>query len=106
MKRRYIFAPEAGRDLVQIWLYLKNGSSQDTADRVESVTRDKIAFLAEHPHIGHLRRDLTALEVRFFLVYTYFIVCRPETRPLQVVSILHVRRDIAAILEKRHIPGW
>ena len=52
MKRRYTLAPEAARDLVQIWRYLKKESSQKTADRVESVIRDKFKHLAEFPHAG------------------------------------------------------
>ncbi len=39
MKRRYILAPQAARDLVVIWRYLKKESSEETADRVESVIR-------------------------------------------------------------------
>ena len=39
MKRRYILAPQAARDLVAIWRYIKKESSQETADRVESVIR-------------------------------------------------------------------
>ena len=39
MKRRYVLAPQAARDLVQIWRYIKKESSQETADRVESVIR-------------------------------------------------------------------
>ena len=46
MKRRYILAPEAARDLVQIWRYLKKESNRETADRVESVIRGKIVYLA------------------------------------------------------------
>ncbi len=41
MKRRYILAPQAARDLVEIWRYLKKESSVETADRVESVIRRK-----------------------------------------------------------------
>jgi len=39
--------------------------------------------------------------VRFFPLYSYLIVYRPETKPLQVVAILHGRRDVVAILKKR-----
>ena len=35
------------------------------------------------------RRDLTAADVRFLSVYSYLIVYRPETKPLQIVAILH-----------------
>ena|ERR1017187_2249612 len=101
MKRRYTLAPEAARDLVQIWRYLKKESSQETADRVESVIRDKFEYLAEFPRAGHWRRDLTRADARFFPVYSYLIVYRPETSPLQIVSILHASRDVPRILSQR-----
>lgn len=46
MRTRYVLAPEAARDLVQIWLYIRKQSSVQMADRVESVIRDRIVFLA------------------------------------------------------------
>jgi antitoxin ParD1/3/4/toxin ParE1/3/4 len=101
VKRRYILAPEAARDLVQIWRYLKKESSEETADRVEAVIRSKFVHLSEFPHTGHWRRDLTDSPVRFFSVYSYLIVYCPETTPLQIVSILHGRRDVAAVLKNR-----
>ncbi len=100
MRRRYILAPQAARDLVEIWRHIRNESSQRTADRVESVIRGKFAYLAGFPGGGHSRRDLTSAEVRFFAVYSYLIVYRPETKPLQIVAILHGRRDVARILPK------
>jgi len=77
MKRRYILAPLAA-DLVSIWQYVKEASDEETADRVEPVIRDKIAILADAPGLGHWRRDLTQANVRFFPVYSYLIVYRPE----------------------------
>jgi plasmid stabilization system protein ParE len=101
MKRRYTLAPEAARDLVEIWRYVKKGSGQETADRVESVIRSKFVYLADFPGAGHWRRDLTSVEVRFFSLYSYLIVYRPETKPLEIVSILQGSRDVAAILRER-----
>jgi plasmid stabilization system protein ParE len=100
MRPRYILAPQAARDLVQIWRYIKKEGSKETAAQVESVIRDKFAYLAEFPGGGHWRRDLTDAEVRFS-VYSYLIVYRPETKPLQIVAILHAHRDVAKILPKR-----
>jgi len=71
------------------------------ADRVESVIRDRIAFLAGTPGAGHWRRDLTDEPVRFFPVYSYLIVYLPETKPLQVVAILHGHRDVEQLLGDR-----
>jgi len=100
-QRRYILAPEAARDVVQIWRHLKEEAGQDTAARIESVIRNKFAYLAEFPGNGHKRLDLTAADVRFLAVYSYLIVYRPKTKPLQIVSILHGSRDVAKILGKR-----
>jgi len=101
MKRRYVLAPEAALDLVLIWRYIKKQSSERIADRVESAIRDQIVFLAGSPGSGHWRKDLTDVPVKFFPVYSYLIVYRPDTKPLQVVSILHGRRDVEQILKGR-----
>jgi len=101
MSARYVLAPEAALDLVQIWRYLKKHSSVAVADRVESVIRDKIVFLARTPGAGHWNENLTDEAVKFFPVYSYLIVYRPETKPLQVVSILHGHRNVKRILKSR-----
>jgi plasmid stabilization system protein ParE len=46
MKARYVLAPEAAIDLVQIWRYIRKNASIEMADRVESVIREKIIYLA------------------------------------------------------------
>jgi plasmid stabilization system protein ParE len=42
--RRYILAPEAALDLVEIWRYLKKKSNVEIAERVERAIREKIVF--------------------------------------------------------------
>jgi len=101
MKRRYVLAPQAARDLVQISRYVKREVGREAADRVESVIRAKFVYLAGFPGAGHWRRDLTSADVRFFSVYSYLIVYQPDTKPLQVVTILHGSRDVAGILSER-----
>ena len=78
MSERYILAPEAAQDLVDIWHFIKNQSSELMADRVESVIRERIAFLSTSPDAGHWRKDLTNEQVKFFTVYSYLIVYRPR----------------------------
>ncbi|MGA8274145.1 MAG: type II toxin-antitoxin system RelE/ParE family toxin [Candidatus Sulfotelmatobacter sp.] len=101
MTRRYFLAPEAALDLVQIWRYIKNRSSVETANRIESVIREKIASLAVSPGAGHWRKNLTDEAVKFFPVYSYLIVYRPDTKPLQIVAVLHGHRDTEQILNDR-----
>jgi plasmid stabilization system protein ParE len=101
MTRRYVLAPQAARDLVQIWHYVRREVSREAADRVESIVLAKCVYLASFPGAGHWRHDLTSADVRFFSVYSYLIVYRPETKPLQVVTILHGSRDVGRILSER-----
>ena len=98
MTNRYILAPQAAQDLVEIWFHILSHSGATVADRVEFVIREKIGFLSTAPGTGHWRKDLTSENVKFFPVYAYLIVYRPETTPLQIVSILHGRRDLQKIL--------
>jgi antitoxin ParD1/3/4/toxin ParE1/3/4 len=100
-QRRYVLSPEAAEDLAAVWRYIRNESSIEMADRVEAVIREKILLLAQMPGAGHWRRDLTDEPVKFLPVYSYLIVYRPETKPLQIVCILHGRRDVAEALKKR-----
>jgi antitoxin ParD1/3/4/toxin ParE1/3/4 len=74
MNRRYVLAPEAALDLVQIWRYTKKQSSVEMADHVESVIRERLVFLAANPGAGHWRKNLTEEAVKFFPVYSYLIV--------------------------------
>jgi toxin ParE1/3/4 len=101
MSVRYVLAPQAALDLVEIWRYIKEQTGLTMADRVESGILEKIAFLAGTPGAGHSRKDLTEEDVKFFSVYSYLIVYRPTTKPLQIFSILHGRRDLEQILKGR-----
>ena len=101
MSVHYVLAPQAAVDLVEIWRYIKEQTSVAIADRVESAIRDRMVFLAGTPGAGHRRKDLTEQDVKFFPVYSYLIVYRPETKPLQIASILHGRRDVEQILKDR-----
>jgi plasmid stabilization system protein ParE len=98
---RYVLAPQAALDLVEIWRYIKEQTSVTMADRVESAIRERICFLAGTPGAGHRRKDLTDEDVKFLTVYSYLIVYRPETKPLQIASILHGRQDVEKILKDR-----
>jgi plasmid stabilization system protein ParE len=77
-----------------LWKSGVTSSSLEVADRVETAIREKFEFLAKTPGGGHA-------DVKFFPVYSYLIVYRRETTSLQIVSILHGRRDLEQILKGR-----
>ena len=95
--------PQAIKDLDAIWLTIAE-DSRDAAERVEMEILATCHRLARHPRMGTKRQDITVLPVRFWTVTkfpNYVIVYRPETVPLQVVAVLHGRRDLRDVLEKR-----
>jgi plasmid stabilization system protein ParE len=99
----YALTPLAQADLFDIWSYIAR-SSEEAADRVEQAIYDACEFVAEAPTRGHTRPDLTTRSLRFWTVTrypNYSVVYRPETSPLQVVAVLHGKRNILRILKQR-----
>ena len=77
--------------------------SEETANRVEQAIYDACAFVAEAPMRGHSRPDLTSRPLRFWTLTrypNYTVVYRPDTSPLQVVAVLHGKRNIRRILKR------
>jgi plasmid stabilization system protein ParE len=78
--------------------------SRDAAERVEMEILATCHRLAKHPRMGRKRQDVTMLPVRFWTMTkfpNYVIVYRPETNPLQVVAVLHGKRDLKEVLKER-----
>src|SRR5689334_21372107 len=100
---RYALTPLAKSDIFDIWSYIASDSER-AADRVEQAIYDACAFLADGQFRGHTRLDLTPRPVRFWTLTrypNYTIVYRPETAPLQVVAVLHGRRNLRRVLKNR-----
>lgn len=97
---QYVLTPEAVGDLDAIEEYL-SGQSSGAPGRVLTELREAMRRLADMPGIGHLREDLADEPLRFWTVYSYLIVYRPETKPLQIIRVLHGARHVKAILEDR-----
>jgi antitoxin ParD1/3/4 len=103
----YALTPLAKADIFDIWSYIAE-DNPDAAGRVEEAIYDACVFLAEGPLRGHSRPDLTARPVRFWTVArypNYTVVYRPDTAPLQIIAVLHGKRNIRRILRgRRHAP--
>jgi plasmid stabilization system protein ParE len=95
--KRFILTPRAKRDINDIWDYIANDNIQ-AADRVLDALENAILKLEKNPGIGHFREELADKRHRFFLVYSYLIVYRHETKPLQIIRVLHAARDVQSIL--------
>ncbi|AGY58864.1 type II toxin-antitoxin system RelE/ParE family toxin [Gloeobacter kilaueensis] len=99
----YVLTPLAQADIFDIWSAITEDDDQ-AADRVEQAIFDACAFLAAGPGRGHTRPDLTVLPLRFWTLTrypSYAIVYRSETEPLQIIAVLHGRRNMRRLLEGR-----
>ena len=63
----YQFTPQVVDDLFEIWSYIAS-DDLDAADRIEEAIHVACAFLADAPLAGRIRKDLTALPLRFWIV--------------------------------------
>ena len=99
MMARFVLTSLAREDLDEIYEYVRK-DNPDAALKVLNNLRNAMRNLAEMPVMGHLRRDLSDEPFRFWSVYSYLIIYKPESRPLQVVRVLHGARDVRSILEE------
>ena len=100
---QYVLHPEALNDLAAIWESIAK-DSLDAADRVLEDVYDAIILLAEYPHTGHRRSDITSQPLRFQRIYSYLIAYVAEETPLLVLAVIHGRRSprtMAGILRGR-----
>jgi plasmid stabilization system protein ParE len=95
--KRFILTPRAKQDVNDIWDYIANDNIE-AADRVLDALDNAMIKLAKNPGLGHWREELTDKRHRFLLVYSYLIVYRHATKPLQIIRVLHAARDVLSML--------
>jgi plasmid stabilization system protein ParE len=94
---RYLLTDAAKDDIREIVAYLRR-QSPAAARQVRREFTSAMRRLADFPQIGHKRADLVDEPIRFWCVYSYLIVYRPETKPLEILRVLHAARDVGRIL--------
>ena len=98
MSRRFFLSAPASLDLDEILTYVLDGSGQDRAQQVADGLEEAFQKLADAPGLGHRREDLTSSPVLFFTVWSYLIIYKPNTKPLEVARVVHGARDIESLL--------
>jgi plasmid stabilization system protein ParE len=93
------FTRNAQLDLDEIWIYIARDSERQ-ADRVVERIMQAIDLLAERPGLGHVKLDYAPEELRFWTVFSYYIIYRPDTDPMEITRILHSARNIRSILRR------
>lgn len=98
--KKYQFTPQAAGDLFEIWTFIAR-DNPDAADRVEEAIFRACDLLSGSPLAGSVRKDLTPLPLRLWVVHPYskyVIVYDPEKKPLPIIRVLHGARDLSSVL--------
>ena len=90
----YRLSALAEQDLDEIWSYVAEDASSETADRLIDAIVERFDLLAEQPRMGRLRLEFGP-GVRSFPVEGYVVYYRHEDE-LLVARVLHGRRDQTA----------
>jgi len=99
MKRRFVLTPRAEKDVFEIWDHIAE-KSVINADIFRDQIFEAFKTIAAMPGIGHVREDLADKRHRFWPVYSYLVVYREETVPLQIIAVVHGARELKAFFAK------
>ena len=94
---RYRISPPARQDLIDIRNFIAK-DNRAAARKVLARIRAACRMLAKRPQVGHLRADLASEPLRFWPVYSYLIIYRPNSKPIEVVRVLQAAADAERFL--------
>ena len=97
---RFLLTELAESDLQEIKDFIAKDSIVQ-ARRVVRELRRAMSSLSDMLGMGHVREDLTDQGVLLWTVFSYHVVYRPETSPLEVVAVLSGWRDLERVLRVR-----
>jgi toxin ParE1/3/4 len=87
--------PQAEADLEEIWWYIAQ-DSPDAADVFLDQIEERCAVLAQFPLMGTAREDLLP-SLRSLVVGSYVVFYLPVNGGIEIVRVLHGRRDLDAL---------
>jgi toxin ParE1/3/4 len=93
------WSPEAEHDLLAIWIYVAREASPDVADEQLRFVDRACEALAQWPHSGRARDELFR-GVRSIAVEAYVVFYRVGNSAIEIVRVLHGRRDVDAIFAR------
>jgi toxin ParE1/3/4 len=94
-----VLAPRAAKDLRDIWAYFARVASVEVADKILHEIDQAAARLADRPHLGR-PRDEVKPGLRGVLAQPYTVFYRIADTSVEIVRVLHERRDFPAILKR------
>ena len=95
---QYILSPKAREDLIEIHDYIAKDNPTAALEYID-LLEEKCKFLASSPMIG-IARPQFGTTVRSFPVGSYIIFYDPKENGVEIIHVLHAKRDILSIFKK------
>ena len=91
---------QAQLDLIEAWGYVATEARPEVADKLLDRIEEKLSLLAENPGMGRSRPEIMQ-DLRSFPVerYNVYYLELPEQEGIELVRVLHQRRDIEGEFE-------
>jgi len=101
---RYVLMPAAQDDLAAIRDYYLEEAGYGVARQMLVEFVDTFRFLARTPGAGHARPDLAEdRPILFWPLRDYLILYKPQTDPLQILSVFRWTRDTPHLIGRRNL---
>jgi toxin ParE1/3/4 len=97
--RSLVWAPKARQDLLRIWGYYSRLASPEIADSLLHEIAERALGLSQRPFLGRPRTELMS-GLRSILVHPYAVIYRVTDDAVEIVRVLHERRDLPTELKK------
>ena len=96
--RRLVWSPKADDDLRGIWQYFARVASPEIADKLLREIKLRGERVAERPFLLGRARDEIRSGLRSALVHPHIIFYRVTDTTVELVRVLHQRRNFSALL--------
>jgi len=98
--RPVVWAPKSKKDLRDVWRYYERVASPDTADKLLREINDAGQRLADEALMWRARDEILP-GLRSVLVHPYTVFYRIDDGAVEIVRVLHERRDLARVFSKK-----
>ena len=103
-----IWSKDAGDELLEIILYIKNNTGKITAEKIFKEINDKVKKASEHAEgrrIAPLLMNFGINDIHQININPWAIFYKVENNEMKIISIIDQRRNLEEILYRKILDG-
>ena len=97
MISKYYLSPAAEQDIEEVITYIAQENPAAAHTFLDSL-HSAMESLADNPHMGHFREDLTDKSVRFWPFKWHYLIVYNPVSPIEIVRVLSGYRDLVHLI--------